>query len=95
MVERSKKQKASPPLSLPSYDDGNKNGSTEKSTAFILLRSFFVPCHFTIPPLRRFQDQGRPLLRAECSFEGEPVLAEVYVQTRRSHQTFKDKGRDG
>ena len=34
------KSRKHPPLSHPSYDDGNKDRSAEKSSAFIFLRSF-------------------------------------------------------
>ena len=45
------------PSSLPSYDDGNKNGAAEKSTAFIFLRSvsslsFHNPTSSPLPGLR-------------------------------------------
>lgn len=87
MVGRSKSRKRPPSFVSWWY----KDDQVKKIIAFIFLRStlsFHSPS-FTSSGTKEATSTGRKLRSRES------ILAEKYVPTRRSHQTFKDKGRGG
>jgi len=93
-VGRSRKQKASPsPLRMMTVTRMGGQLKKKKHSVYLPLRPFVPACRFTIPLLRRFQGQGDHFCARQMLVRGTPIIAEGYhVQTRRSHQTPKDKG---